>query len=382
MDTGPLVAAANPSDPDHETCAALLRSAEPPLVVPNPVVAEACYLIGKHLGARAEATFSGPSPEGAIGRNRRRTPTCSAPPISLSSTSTFVSEGPTPSSSQPPNVSGSRCSPPSTNGTSALYGRPMWPPSRQSPEPAVVLTGVAPAAKAALGPTAWAVLGGTDPRRRNCEDGRLAVTTSVRRLGTALGLDKDTVARALSRLSSDGFVLRCSTDRPADGSRYVIISLSGLTRVGAGSGSDPVLTKAAVRPSNGDRPGSPEVGDGTPRRSRRAHVADVGRSSSADQLCLLGDDVAPSDAMVATTAPTPDRQIRPRTHPMTKPTAAPTPSPTTTTTIFTRPHRFKPQTMEARNAKNPIGVRPATPIASGSSPASYPTILHGAVHRR
>ncbi len=183
MDTGPLVAAANPSDPDHETCAALLRSAEPPLVVPNPVVAEACYLIGKHLGARAEATFSGPSPEGAIGRNRRRTPTCSAPPISLSSTSTFVSEGPTPSSSQPPNVSGSRCSPPSTNGTSALYGRPMWPPSRQSPEPAVVLTGVAPAAKAALGPTAWAVLGGTDPRRRNCEDGRLAVTTSVRRLG-------------------------------------------------------------------------------------------------------------------------------------------------------------------------------------------------------
>lgn len=35
----------------------MLRSTEPPLVVPTSVIAEACYLIGKYLGATAEATL-------------------------------------------------------------------------------------------------------------------------------------------------------------------------------------------------------------------------------------------------------------------------------------------------------------------------------------
>lgn len=49
------MAAANRDDPWHASCTALLRSAAPPLVVPVLVVAEAGYLLGKYLGAAAEA---------------------------------------------------------------------------------------------------------------------------------------------------------------------------------------------------------------------------------------------------------------------------------------------------------------------------------------
>src|SRR5262249_8818225 len=34
-----------------------LPSVRGPLIVPPPVIAEACYLIGRHLGPRAEAAF-------------------------------------------------------------------------------------------------------------------------------------------------------------------------------------------------------------------------------------------------------------------------------------------------------------------------------------
>ncbi len=56
FDTGPIVAAANEKDPDHEQCAELLR-ATPAVVVPGPVIAEAGFLIAKHAGHGAEAAF-------------------------------------------------------------------------------------------------------------------------------------------------------------------------------------------------------------------------------------------------------------------------------------------------------------------------------------
>jgi hypothetical protein len=194
--------------------------------------------------------------------------------------------------------------------------------SEQGPEPAVVLTRAACSAKAALGPTAWVVLEELVLGAELSADGRLVVTTSVRRLGAALRLDKDTVARALARLSAGGFVLRCAAERPVNASCYVVASISGLTRVGVGLGdSDPVLPGRAVRPPDGDRTRRPEVGDGArPRRSRRVPVADGGPAPRAGQLSLLlADDAAPNDATTATSSPTTDLLI-PATDTTTNPT--------------------------------------------------------------
>ncbi|HVM03412.1 MAG TPA: PIN domain-containing protein [Acidimicrobiales bacterium] len=57
LDTGPIYAAANSKDRDHLRCVELLRSSQPPFVVPAMVVAEASYLVGTFLGAAAEADF-------------------------------------------------------------------------------------------------------------------------------------------------------------------------------------------------------------------------------------------------------------------------------------------------------------------------------------
>jgi predicted nucleic acid-binding protein len=59
VDTGPLYAAADADDDDHERCREVLSRAEHRLVIPAMVVAEATYLIGTRLGARAEARFLG-----------------------------------------------------------------------------------------------------------------------------------------------------------------------------------------------------------------------------------------------------------------------------------------------------------------------------------
>lgn len=56
FDTGPLVAAANLSDPDHQRSTEVLRATSV-IVVPGPVVAEAGYLIGRIGGPEAEAAF-------------------------------------------------------------------------------------------------------------------------------------------------------------------------------------------------------------------------------------------------------------------------------------------------------------------------------------
>ncbi len=57
VDTGPLVAAADSADPDHEACAGLLQQETGPLPMTALVVAEAAYMIGRRISAEAEARF-------------------------------------------------------------------------------------------------------------------------------------------------------------------------------------------------------------------------------------------------------------------------------------------------------------------------------------
>jgi predicted nucleic acid-binding protein len=57
VDTGPLVAAANSSDRNHERSLAALASAVGPRLVPGLVIAETCYLLARDAGARVEAAF-------------------------------------------------------------------------------------------------------------------------------------------------------------------------------------------------------------------------------------------------------------------------------------------------------------------------------------
>lgn len=54
VDTGPLVALVNRNDKDHGRCAELRTSRTDDLLVTPYVVTEACYLIGKYVGAEAE----------------------------------------------------------------------------------------------------------------------------------------------------------------------------------------------------------------------------------------------------------------------------------------------------------------------------------------
>jgi uncharacterized protein len=72
VDAGPLYAAADADDDDHERCRVALARADLRLVIPALVVAEATYFVGRRLGARAEAAFlrglglfdvEGPAPE-------------------------------------------------------------------------------------------------------------------------------------------------------------------------------------------------------------------------------------------------------------------------------------------------------------------------------
>jgi hypothetical protein len=57
VDTGPLYAAADRDDDDHEASINVLSEPHRVLVIPALVVAEVTYLIGTQLGAQAEATF-------------------------------------------------------------------------------------------------------------------------------------------------------------------------------------------------------------------------------------------------------------------------------------------------------------------------------------
>lgn len=57
VDSGPLFAAANRSDPDHRRCLDVLEDPRIRLVVPALCVAEVAYLLGRRQGAGAEAAF-------------------------------------------------------------------------------------------------------------------------------------------------------------------------------------------------------------------------------------------------------------------------------------------------------------------------------------
>jgi uncharacterized protein len=57
VDTGPLYAAADLDDDDHEASVEALRRSDLDLVIPALVVGEATYLVGSRLGPKAEARF-------------------------------------------------------------------------------------------------------------------------------------------------------------------------------------------------------------------------------------------------------------------------------------------------------------------------------------
>jgi predicted nucleic acid-binding protein len=57
VDTGPLYAALDLDDDDHEASVAALGRSAVRLVIPMLVVAEVSYLAATRLGAKAEATF-------------------------------------------------------------------------------------------------------------------------------------------------------------------------------------------------------------------------------------------------------------------------------------------------------------------------------------
>jgi predicted nucleic acid-binding protein len=56
VDTSVLLAAADKADPDHQPCVTAIEDAGP-LVTTALVIAETAYLIGRQIGAAAEAAF-------------------------------------------------------------------------------------------------------------------------------------------------------------------------------------------------------------------------------------------------------------------------------------------------------------------------------------
>ncbi|HLM85112.1 MAG TPA: PIN domain-containing protein [Solirubrobacteraceae bacterium] len=56
LDTGPIVAALNEQDPDHQRCAALLAGAQD-LLIPSPVLVEVDYWLVKLAGPKVWSDF-------------------------------------------------------------------------------------------------------------------------------------------------------------------------------------------------------------------------------------------------------------------------------------------------------------------------------------
>ncbi|HUA12822.1 MAG TPA: PIN domain-containing protein [Solirubrobacteraceae bacterium] len=57
VDAGPLYAAADEDDEDHQASIAVLSRADLQFVVPALVITEATYFVGRRLGAAAESAF-------------------------------------------------------------------------------------------------------------------------------------------------------------------------------------------------------------------------------------------------------------------------------------------------------------------------------------
>lgn len=155
--------------------------------------------------------------------------------------------------------------------------------------PEVVLTAASREVRAAVGPVAWVVLEELAVRG---EPGGSSVTvaTTVRELGEALGLSKDTVAAALRRLASDGIVRR---DDERDGgsgrfghSRYVVdLSDTGMRFATHACHPQPRTSDTAtVEPESPPTP----VAEVSPRQRTKSTRAR--RASAGAQLSLLDAD--------------------------------------------------------------------------------------------
>jgi hypothetical protein len=59
VDSGPLYATIDAADPDHSECRELLEAHRGPAIVPQLVVAEVAYLVGRRLGTGAEIRLIG-----------------------------------------------------------------------------------------------------------------------------------------------------------------------------------------------------------------------------------------------------------------------------------------------------------------------------------
>jgi uncharacterized protein len=57
VDTGPLVAAADADDHDHDRCVEMFRTARQPWLVPQTVITEVCYMLERERGSQAESAF-------------------------------------------------------------------------------------------------------------------------------------------------------------------------------------------------------------------------------------------------------------------------------------------------------------------------------------
>ena len=57
VDAGPLLAAVDEADSDHEVCVQVLEHHDLDLIVPTLIVAEVSYFLGTRHGARVEANF-------------------------------------------------------------------------------------------------------------------------------------------------------------------------------------------------------------------------------------------------------------------------------------------------------------------------------------
>lgn len=69
VDTGPLVALVDSDDRHHAKCAAWFAGTDRRLlVIPAPIIAEACYLIGHHCGPSVEAAFLNDLAQSRYGR--------------------------------------------------------------------------------------------------------------------------------------------------------------------------------------------------------------------------------------------------------------------------------------------------------------------------
>ncbi len=120
-----------------------------------------------------------------------------------------------------------------------------------------------------VGPVAWAVLEVLVAASAPAEDGALVATTNVRALAGELGLSKDTVAGALSRLIGAGLVERRAERRSSRfaASVYVVVEDVGLV-LSCSAWPCPMVSDTVTsdrpQPGSNSRTGHTVIGDESP----------------------------------------------------------------------------------------------------------------------